>query len=102
MQEPVDEHVVSRKAVKDLVDANIKYADGKDAAIDVIIEKPAFLISFYPEHIIKEDKIFFPDTEKYFTEKELDKMPDDFREFDRKMIHEKYNKRDESLSVKYI
>jgi len=44
------------------------------------------------QHIKKEDAVFFPNTEKYFTADELDRMLEEFWEFDRKMIHEKYRK----------
>jgi hemerythrin-like domain-containing protein len=101
MQELVDEHIISRKAVRDLVEATGKYSNGDTKSIDVIIEKLSFLVSFYPVHIIKEDKVFFPNTEKYFTNIELDNMLNAFWEFDRKMIHEKYTKLYESLSKKY-
>jgi hemerythrin-like domain-containing protein len=101
MQELVDEHITARKAVKDLLEANNKYIDGNSESIDMIIEKLYFLINFYPKHILKEDKVFFPNTEKYFTNNELNNMLNDFWEFDKKMIHEKYNKLYESLSKKY-
>jgi len=101
MKELIEEHITARKAVKELVDATKKYTDGDLKSIDTIIEKLSFLISFYPVHIYKEDKVFFPDTEKYFIEAELDKMLNDFWEFDKKMIHEKYNKLYESLLKKY-
>ena len=39
---------------------------------------------------VKEDKIFFPNSEKYFSETELNKMLREFREFDKTMIHKKY------------
>ena len=48
------------------------------------------LTEFYPKHIEKEDKIFFPSTRTYFTEEEDQAMLAGFWEFDRKMIHEKY------------
>jgi len=48
------------------------------------------LAAFYPEHIRKEDKVFFPSTEKYFTTEELDAMLEEFWAFDRSLIHEKY------------
>ena len=48
----------------------------------------------------KEDKIFFPDIEKYYSEQEIETMMNDFWEFDRKMIHEKYNNLYNSLSKK--
>ena len=101
MQELIDEHISARKAVKELVELNKKYSDGDFSSIDGIIEKLGFLINFYPEHIKKEDRVFFPETEKYFSDEELDKMLNDFWDFDRKMIHEKYNRLYESLSDKY-
>jgi len=101
MQELIDEHVSARKIVKELVEAKINYIEGDANSINIIIEKLTFLINFYPEHIKKEDKVFFPDTEKYFSNEELDKMLNDFWDFDKKMIHEKYNKLYESLSKKY-
>ncbi len=101
MQELVNEHKTARKTVKELAEANNKYLSGDAGSIEVITEKLSFLINFYPVHITKEDKVFFPNTEKYFTEKELDDMLNDFWEFDKKMIHEKYNKLYESLSEKY-
>ncbi|MBN2036477.1 MAG: hemerythrin domain-containing protein [Chitinispirillaceae bacterium] len=101
MRELIDEHISARKAVKELVAAKTRYADGDSGSIDGIIEKLDYLIKFYPEHIRKEDKVFFPDTEKYFSDEELDAMLGDFWEFDRKMIHEKYTRLYESLSEKY-
>ncbi len=101
MQELVEEHIKARGVVRELVDANKKYINGDPASIGIIINKLSFLIKFYPEHIIKEDKVFFPDTEKYFSDVELENMLEDFWEFDRKMIHEKYNNLYESLKANY-
>jgi len=101
MQELIDEHISSRNIIKELVEAKNSYINGDSESINIIIDKLTFLINFYPEHINKEDKIFFPDTEKYFSDEELDKMLNDFWEFDKKMIHEKYNKLYESLLNKY-
>ena len=101
MQELIDEHISARKIVKELVEAKMKYTEGDSDSINTIIEKLTFLINFYPEHIRKEDEVFFPDTEKYFSKEELDIMLKTFWDFDRKMIHEKYNKLYESLSKKY-
>ncbi|TAL33639.1 MAG: cation-binding protein [Spirochaetes bacterium] len=100
MRELIDEHAQARKAVSGLVEANARYVKGDVAGIDVIIEKLSFLITFYPRHILKEDKVFFPDTEKYFSNQELDAMLNSFWEFDRKMIHEKYERLYESLKTR--
>jgi len=101
MRELIDEHISARNIVKELVESKIKYIEGDSNSINTIIDKLTYLINFYPEHIKKEDKIFFPDTEKYFSNEELDKMLNDFWEFDQKMIHEKYNKLYDLLSEKY-
>ncbi|MBN1533836.1 MAG: hemerythrin domain-containing protein [Spirochaetes bacterium] len=101
MRELIDEHVSARKTVRELVEATAGYAGGDAAAIDVIIARLSFLIDFYPVHIRKEDRVFFPDTEKYFSDDELEEMLDEFWEFDRKMIHEKYSGLYDSLSKRY-
>ena len=100
MQDLIEEHIFARKTVKELVDAKMKYIDGDSKSIDEIIAKLEFLINFYPEHIRKEDEVFFPEIEKYFSFEELEKMLEEFRSFDQKMIHEKYSKLYESLSGK--
>ena len=100
MQELIDEHILARKKVSELVEANNNYSKGDTKSIDIIIETLTFLTEFYPVHIIKEDKVFFPDIEKYYTEQEIETMMNDFWEFDRKMIHEKYNNLYNALSKK--
>ncbi|MFP4384268.1 MAG: hemerythrin domain-containing protein [Spirochaetia bacterium] len=98
MKELVNEHVQARNVVGQLVDAKEAYVDGDKESINTVTEKLSWLIDFYPKHIVKEDEKFFPDTEKYFTDKELDDMLEEFWDFDRQMIHEKYNKLYESLA----
>ena len=98
MKELIDEHIRARQAVRELIAANNSYRNGDSKGIEVIKDKLTFLVHFYPEHIQKEDKVFFPNTERYFTGEELDKMLEDFREFDCKMIHEKYEKLYEALT----
>jgi hemerythrin-like domain-containing protein len=94
----INEHRYARSLVGDLFDAKNKYISGDKSGLPVIIEKLETLIDFYPEHIRKEDIEFFPNTELYFTKEELDAMLLDFWEFDRKMIHEKYQKVFETLT----
>ena len=90
MQELIDEHVYGRKTVKELVEAKEKYIQGQRGALKIILEKLNALVNFYPEHIEKEDKVFFPSTEEYFSREEQDAMLEEFWEFDKEMIHEKY------------
>lgn len=90
MQELVEEHRYARKTVAELVQAKDDCLAGRKEALKTVLDKLTILTEFYPEHIRREDEVFFPDTEKYFTHEEQDAMLREFWEFDRKMIHEKY------------
>jgi hemerythrin-like domain-containing protein len=89
MNELIEDHKYGRETVADLVDAKEKYLQGMDT-LKIIVEKLNALTDFYPKHIAKEDKIFFPKMEKYFKEEELQNMLNEFWEFDKAMIHFKY------------
>jgi len=82
--------VVGRQATKALVDANNRYRKGDENALIQISKNFKELVEFYPKHIEKEDKVFFPAARAYLTEAEDQAMLAEFWEFDRKMIHEKY------------
>lgn len=90
MQELVEEHKFARKKVAELVQAKEDYLAGRKEELKTVLDRLTTLVEFYPEHIRREDEAFFPDTEKYFTRAELDAMLQEFWEFDKKMIHEKY------------
>ena len=64
--------------------------EGPDGSVQEITAIMEWLAGFYPGHIRKEDSDFFPRTEGYFSAEELKVMLESFRDFDRKMIHEKY------------
>jgi hemerythrin-like domain-containing protein len=90
MNELIEEHVFGRQTTKALVEANTRYRNGDEPALTDIADKLQTLVEFYPRHIEKEDKVFFPSSRKYFTDEEDQAMLAEFWEFDRKMIHEKY------------
>jgi len=90
MQKLIDDHIFARKTVKELVEARDAYMKGDTGKLKIIVNKLQTLADFYPEHIRMEDKEFFPATERYFSQQELDAMLAEFWEFDRNMIHEKY------------
>jgi hemerythrin-like domain-containing protein len=90
MNELIEEHVFGRNTTRALVDANTRYRNGDTSALADIAEKLQTLIDFYPKHIEKEDKVFFPASRAYFTDEEDQAMLVEFGEFDRQMIHEKY------------
>ncbi|MDY6836334.1 MAG: hemerythrin domain-containing protein [Thermodesulfobacteriota bacterium] len=100
MLELVEEHVFGRETTAELVKANDRYRTGDNAALDVISEKLRTLTEFYPKHIEKEDKVFFPAVMTYFSDAEEKTMLDGFWEFDKKMIHEKYKLVVEELEKK--
>jgi len=97
LDELVNEHKLAREITSKLVEARNKYVnDGHDMTNQIydfeIYEYFKELINFYPRHIYKEDKHFFLPCMDYFTAKEKEKMLEEFLEFDRKLIHEKYKK----------
>ncbi|MDI9569986.1 MAG: hemerythrin domain-containing protein [Pseudomonadota bacterium] len=98
MDELIQEHVYSRQTVGKLVAAKDRYVTGDQAAVPEIVALLKELATFYPRHIVKEDKPFFHECQRYFSDAELEEMLEEFWEFDRKMIHEKYEKLVESLT----
>ena len=93
MQELFDEHAWGRKTTASLVAAKDKYLQqGGQEKLTEIIGLARELGNFYPKHIEKEDKHFFYPCQEYFIKDEQEKMLAEFWEFDRKIIHEKYNK----------
>jgi hemerythrin-like domain-containing protein len=97
MDELVEEHIYARKNVKALIQAREYYISGNKDAVENIISHLKNLIDLYPKHIEKEDKFFFFPIMDYFTPDEQNNMLNEFYEFDRKMIHEKYQNMMEQL-----
>ena len=100
MKELIEEHVFGRQTTKALVEATTRYRNGDISAVADITNKLQTLAEFYPKHIEKEDKVFFPASRAYFTDKEDQAMLAEFREFDRRMIHEKYKSVVEGLEAR--
>ena len=91
IDELMEDHRYARKTTGMLVDAKERYLKGENT-VEEVITLMKELARFYPVHIEKEDKHFFFPCQEYFSKEELDKMLAEFYEFDRKMIHEKYEK----------
>jgi hemerythrin-like domain-containing protein len=100
MDELVEEHKYGRNMVVDLVTAKQEYVGGREDALEVILEKLRALANFYPEHIQKEDRVFFPSAMEYLSQEEQDAMLEECWRFDREMIHEKYKLLVERLEEK--
>ncbi len=92
MDSLIQEHIFARQSVGRLSDANNHYIQGDGQALEKIVYELGNLVKFYPVHIEKEDKHFFIPVMEYFTQAEQQNMLEEFREFDRTMIHEKYKR----------
>ena len=90
MDELIDDHIFCRNTTKSLIEANERYRKGKESSLGEVASFLKTLVNFYPKHIKKEDDVFFPGTQNYFSDDEGQAMLAQFWEFDRKMIHEKY------------
>lgn len=101
MNELIEEHVFGRQTTKALVEANERYRNGDHSALSDIGSKLRTLTEFYPKHIEKEDKVFFPASRAYFTDEEDQAMLSEFWAFDRKMIHETYDAKVKRFEQQY-
>ncbi|HEX9917179.1 MAG TPA: hemerythrin domain-containing protein [candidate division Zixibacteria bacterium] len=90
MDELINEHIFGRKIVGRLANAKDKYTNTDYDTTKEIVECLKTLVGFYPSHIKKEDKQFFIPCMEYFSQEEKDEMLDECWEFDRNIIHEKY------------
>jgi hemerythrin-like domain-containing protein len=91
----IKEHDYARKITSKLVQERNNYMNSANEAEKQIISFEIYghlkaLISFYPEHIRKEDKEFFQPCMEYFTARQKKEMLQQFQEFDRELIHKKY------------
>jgi len=92
MQELLDEHVQARRMTQGLMEAKARFFHGESNALEDIERHLVDLTTFYPRHIEKEDKHFFFPCMDYFSPQEQESMLQEFWEFDRRMIHEKFQK----------
>ncbi|MDD5503848.1 MAG: hemerythrin domain-containing protein [Candidatus Omnitrophica bacterium] len=86
----IRKHKMGRANVRRLDAAQRKYFNGKKDALKDIITNMETLARFYPLHIMKEDKVFFPISMGYLSGKEQRAMPGSMLKFDADMIHDKY------------
>ena len=87
----VSEHNIARGHTKAIADSLDRHIKGGKGPITEIISNIEFLVSFYPVHIEKEDRHFFIPVMEYFSKEEQASMLNEFTEFDRKFIHNRYD-----------
>jgi hemerythrin-like domain-containing protein len=85
-----DEHKLAREYTKELVSAKENYLREEPEAVNKILFYLDKLTAMYPKHIATEDQHFFIPLMVYFTLEEKDTMLARMWEFDRQVIHEKY------------
>jgi len=90
MEELVREHVWVRETTASLVQAKEGYLLEKPGALDDLLQHLGKLVEFYPQHIDQEDHHFFIPCMDYFSEAEKAVLLQQMREFDQKLIHDKY------------
>lgn len=102
MDELIEEHTTARKIVTRLINARESYLTSDSKSFKDIVVCLEELVSFYPVHIEKEDKNFFYPCLEYLSKQEQDAMLQEFWEFDKKLIHEKYQRTVEELEQRKL
>jgi len=92
MEELVAEHKLGRAMTRELMAAKESVLKNKAGGLAEVIARLEALAKFYPQHIEKEDKRFFYPCMEFFDRREKDAMLAEFWEFDRKLVHEEYEK----------
>jgi len=90
MDELVAEHVHGRELTRRVVDGIERSRSDAAGGLKAVTDALEELCLFYPAHIEKEDKRFFHQVMKYFDRAEMDRMLEEYREFDSRLIHERY------------
>jgi hemerythrin-like domain-containing protein len=101
LEEILDEHRQSRKALAELEDANGQFFKGDRGSLSRIISSIRFLVDLYPRHIDKEDRHFFLPCMAYFSQEEKDAMLAREHEFDRDLFHKLYKERVENEEARH-
>jgi len=97
MEELIGEHAYARRIAGEITRARDRQRSGDFGAVSDIANGFAALADFYPKHIEKEDRDFFPNSRAYLSDEEDHAMLAAFREFDRELVQEIYRERVEAL-----
>jgi hemerythrin-like domain-containing protein len=84
------EHIQFRKYRSTMEKSNREIADGNAGAASVLYSTAREFIPLLRQHIIKEDKIFFPAFNALQHDEERKAMLESFKAFDAERIHETY------------
>jgi hemerythrin-like domain-containing protein len=92
MNKLLDDHRRGRRTVGRLKKAKEGFCRGNKKSLVDIKQCLQELVELYTGHIFKEDKHFFLPVMEYFDKGQQQQMIAEFRQFDQKMIHEKYRR----------
>lgn len=90
MEGLIEDHRFSRATTAKMVEATRRFADGEADALGEIKQHLQALVDLYPRHIETEDHSFFRPAIEYFSKEERDAMQQEFEEFERTLLHERY------------
>ncbi len=90
LRELIEDHKRGRDVTRRMVEANERYRKGDKHAFAIVLECMRELRDFYPVHIDKEDRHFFLPAMRYFTQEERDRMLQEGFDYDRGLIHRRY------------
>lgn len=90
MEELSRDHAWARKATANLVKAKENYLREQKGALEELMQYWGELVEFYPKHLEKEEQHFFVPCMAHFNEPEKADLLQKMGEFDRRLIHEKY------------
>lgn len=90
MRRLIEEHEYARRTAASLGDANSRFTSGDPTGLAQVEGYLRALEGLYPAHIDLEDHHFFRPIMAYFTPDEQQAMLEEFREFDRELVHERY------------
>ena len=93
----VNDHVKAREMVSKLSALGDEHAQGSPSAAYHASMLMKDLVAFYHAHIKLEDQGFFVPVMEYLSADERQAMLDEFRDFDARMVHERYAKTVERL-----
>ena len=92
MEGLAQEHVLARELVSKMAELREQYLGGDEFAAEKAANVLGRIADLYPKHIEKEDKEFFLPVMELFTKEDQATMLERFYEFDRNLIHERYQR----------
>jgi len=90
MDELVEEHKVLVKKVDTISGLRNGLVTGDKNQLSEMVRPVEEMLELYPSHMEKEDKHFFFPCLDYLSQQEQDEILEAFREFDARLLHEKY------------